>query len=373
MGIRGILLGVVAGAVLLASPVYAEKDVKAELAAKKAEQAETAKKSKQIAAEVSGLKDKLVGTSLNLRLTEKSLSSAETRLEELQARKKAYLDNLYKDEEAIGGLVTAARKYNGLSTSQLLLQSTPVDAARAALIMKSMLPDLQEQASYFRSQLAEVAQIERDITGQMEVKAEELNKLNGQKKELAVLLEERNSLYKQTEKDRKTQEAAVQKLAKEAKNIEELVAKIQPKATKTSKTAASNYKLPSSIILPVSGKITTGFGETDGLGAKSEGVTFEARSESAVVTPLPGTVKFAGPFQKYKQILIIEHAGGYHSLIAGLGRIDTVVGAALDAGEPVGTVEKASSEANIYYELRHNGEPINPQKLTVAQKRQEKS
>ena len=88
------------------------------------------------------------------------------------------------------------------------------------------------------------------------------------------------------------------------------------------------------------------------------------------MTPLAGTVKFAGTFQKYKQILIVEHEGGYHSLIAGLGRIDTVVGATLFAGEPVGIAETAGTEARIYYELRQDGEPVNPRKLLVAQKKQ---
>ncbi|MEZ0226592.1 MAG: peptidoglycan DD-metalloendopeptidase family protein, partial [Alphaproteobacteria bacterium] len=75
-------------------------------------------------------------------------------------------------------------------------------------------------------------------------------------------------------------------------------------------------------------------------------------------------------FQKYRQILIVEHAGGYHSLIAGLGRIDTVVGATLAAGEPVGIAEKSDDGARIYYELRQNGAPVNPRKLLVAQKKQ---
>jgi septal ring factor EnvC (AmiA/AmiB activator) len=127
------------------------------------------------------------------------------------------------------------------------------------------------------------------------------------------------------------------------------------------------------MLLPVQGRIRVGFGETDELGGRSKGVTFIVRSGATVVTPLAGKVKFAGPFQKYKQILIIEHRGGYHSLIAGLGRIDTVVGASLDAGEPVGSADNSSSESRVYYELRQNGEPVNPQKLLAEQHKQDRS
>jgi septal ring factor EnvC (AmiA/AmiB activator) len=58
--------------------------------------------------------------------------------------------------------------------------------------------------------------------------------------------------------------------------------------------------------------------------------------------------------------LIIEHGDGYHSLLAGLERIDGVVGQWLVAGEPVGIMPSGDREAALYLELRHNGQPINP-------------
>src|SRR3546814_6464457 len=58
----------------------------------------------------------------------------------------------------------------------------------------------------------------------------------------------------------------------------------------------------------------------------------------SVVAPLDGTVRFAGEFRGYGRILILEHAGGYHSMISGLGRIDARVGQHVLAGEPLGGV-----------------------------------
>ena len=144
--------------------------------------------------------------------------------------------------------------------------------------------------------------------------------------------------------------------------------KIKPKSK-----SVAELDLPANVTLPVSGTVRTAFGDKDDYGSKSQGITFNAPAGATVVTPLAGTVKFAGSFQKYKQILIVEHAGGYHSLIAGLGRIDTVVGATLAAGEPVGIAEKTEDGARIYYELRQDGEPVNPRKLLTARKKQAKS
>jgi len=59
--------------------------------------------------------------------------------------------------------------------------------------------------------------------------------------------------------------------------------------------------------------------------------------------------------------LIIEHGGRYHTLLAGLDRIDAVVGQWLLAGEPVGTLGSAQNEnPELYFELRRAGQPINP-------------
>ncbi len=79
-----------------------------------------------------------------------------------------------------------------------------------------------------------------------------------------------------------------------------------------------------------------------------------------MVAPYDGRVLFAGPFRGYGQILIIEHDDGYHSLLAGLDRLDVSVGQWLVTGEPVGTMPKGEDKPRLYLELRHDGQPINP-------------
>jgi len=72
-------------------------------------------------------------------------------------------------------------------------------------------------------------------------------------------------------------------------------------------------------------------------------------------------VMFRGPFRGYGEILIIEHGGGYHTLLAGLARTDVALGQWLLAGEPVGIMGPASNGSpELYFELRHDGQPIDP-------------
>ncbi|MGQ9366889.1 murein hydrolase activator EnvC family protein [Azospirillum sp. ST 5-10] len=114
---------------------------------------------------------------------------------------------------------------------------------------------------------------------------------------------------------------------------------------------------------PAGGRVVTRYGQADRYGAPSRGLTIQARAGAPVVAPSAGTVVFAGTFRSYGQILIVEHGNGYHSLIAGLGRIDTAVGKKVAAGEPIGlTPGAADGSPELYYELRRHGQPINPQR-----------
>ena len=115
--------------------------------------------------------------------------------------------------------------------------------------------------------------------------------------------------------------------------------------------------------LPVAGQVTTRYGEADKFGVTSRGLTVTSRPGAQVVAPSAGSVMFAGPFRGYGLILIVEHPNGYHSLIAGLGRIDTKVGQRVLAGEPLGVMgTPPDGNPDLYFELRRNGQPINPQR-----------
>ncbi len=365
-----LIMMAVAGGAARADKITA---IQQNLAGKKAAHAALAKKASFLNSEVASLENRLVTVSRDLRASEESLSDTDQRLKALQEKKIVYLDRLYQDQQTIGGLVSAMRKYAQTSTPSMLVQSKPIDAARAAMVMKLMLPSLHEKSADLHAQLAEIATIEENIAGQLQAQIAQNQQLNKKQAALGVLLQDRKKIYQSTESERLEQKQQVAVLTKESRNIEELMEKLKVKDKQHSdKIKLSRTVLPADIRLPVHGKLQTGFGEQDALGAESRGLTFVTRPEAQVVVPLAGKVKFAGAFQNYKQILIVEHQGGYHSLVAGLGRIDTVVGASLAAGEPVGAAA-ASGSPQIYYELRQNGKPVNPQKLLLAQRKQEKS
>lgn len=116
-----------------------------------------------------------------------------------------------------------------------------------------------------------------------------------------------------------------------------------------------------SLTLPARGRLVVRYGQARGADGASRGIVMAARPGARVVAPYDGKVVYAGTFRSYGQILIIEHGERYHTLLAGLERIDAVVGQWLLAGEPVGVLgAPRDGQPELYFELRHAGQPVNP-------------
>lgn len=108
--------------------------------------------------------------------------------------------------------------------------------------------------------------------------------------------------------------------------------------------------------LPVVGRIVAGLGEVNDSGVRSRGITIAARPGGQVVAPAPGRVSFAGDYRGYGKILIIDHGGGWTSLVTGLIGLSVGVGDTLDAGTPIGRA--GSDDSRITVELRRAGRPV---------------
>ena len=78
--------------------------------------------------------------------------------------------------------------------------------------------------------------------------------------------------------------------------------------------------------LPATGRIVGRYGEKTAGGLSRKGVTIKTPNRAQIVATFDGTVANAGKFRGYGLLLIIEHSEGYHSLLAGMSRIDVEQG-----------------------------------------------
>ncbi|WNG34561.1 peptidoglycan DD-metalloendopeptidase family protein [Archangium violaceum] len=130
----------------------------------------------------------------------------------------------------------------------------------------------------------------------------------------------------------------------------------------TSGFGALKGKLP----FPAPGVIEVGFGRVVNPRFNTvtvqKGVDIRAAAGTPVKAVAEGTVAYAGWMRGYGNLLILDHGGGYHTLVAHLSSVAHQVGAHVAAGDVVGEVGDTGSlkGAYLYFEIRRAGQALDP-------------
>ena len=112
--------------------------------------------------------------------------------------------------------------------------------------------------------------------------------------------------------------------------------------------------------LPVGAPLLDGLGSVDRSGIVSRGLSFATGRGAEVTVPADGTIAFAAPFRGNDGVVIIDHGGGWTSLLLGVAS-DRPRGTKVRRGEPLGR-----ALGTIGVELRRNGRPISPALIAAS-------
>lgn len=351
--------------------------------------AELTRKSRTLAAELAELRQRAIGAARATQDSESLLTRLERKLRQTQDDLRQQEEALAKRRQQIGGTLIALERLSRNPPRALLLSpNKPMEVVRQAMLLRTSLPIIQDRAETLREGVAELAATRDDIDRQLEELKGASDLYTDQRGMLDGLIDRKADLLQETETERKRTAQRLKRLTREAETIKELFARLEAErpapppaapeesgraetpAQKEQQTAALTAPRPNAlrrfpvhgpITLPVRGELGRQYGENTPYGNTAKGITIETRAAARVVAPYDGKVVFAGPFRGYGQILIIEHDGGYHTLLSGMERVDTRVGQWLLAGEPVGVMAKSGGgNPRLYFELRREGQPINP-------------
>lgn len=114
--------------------------------------------------------------------------------------------------------------------------------------------------------------------------------------------------------------------------------------------------------LPVAGRVVAGLGEISDAGVRSRGLTIAPAAGALVVAPAAGRIVFARAFRGYGQVVIIDHGGGWTSLVARLGSIAVATGDRVSQGTPIGRATNDDAP-RITVELRRRDRAIDMTRL----------
>ncbi len=324
-------------------------------------------KAQGVKKEIADVQRKMVAAAESIQEQEESLDKLEDKLGELEAQQELMKNRLEVRRAQRTRVLAALQSLAFKPTEALIAQPLPPqDTLRSALLLREAVPRLEYSTEGLRKDLTKIASLTTAIRAQYAQIKTLAKRLNEKRRGMNALIQKKSQLQTAFASESSRAKAKAENLAKQADNLKDLLAKLEAESKRRVKNTPKS-EIPTGSFMaargripyPVKGSVIKKFGDPTESGATSKGVVVRTRAGAQVISPYDGTVLFAGPFRGYGQLIIIEHGDGYHTLLAGMGRLDTSVGQTLLAGEPVG-IMVAQSKPTLYIELRKNGQPINP-------------
>lgn len=331
--------------------------------------------------EITTLRHRSVRVAARAQKLEAEITALEQRTEELRTEEIGKSASLRRRRGQIAAMIAALQRIARHPPAALIaLPTAPIDTLRSAMLLRAAVPELESQAIALRQELGALAGVRRRMSETRKNLARATVGLDAERDRLEVLLEGKARLADRRQTESREARERLARLAAEARDLQDLLDRLAALRRLVPPTPEPPPPAPLAMIvprpppappragpgpggawLPVIGRIIRGFGQKDDLGNASKGITIEARRAAQVIAPQSGTVVFAGPFRGLGQLLIIEHGRGYHTLLAGLARIDAKVGENVLTGEPVGVLAVSQQDRPaLYVELRRQGRPVNP-------------
>lgn len=198
----------------------------------------------------------------------------------------------------------------------------------------------------------EVASLEA-ARAELEALEEELE---ARSEELRAEVERQRTLLARVEAEIAELEGTLAALEKEEDGIRSLIAA----------RSSSGGRAPGQLVRPVPGVIESGFGPRFhpilGYSRMHNGLDMHCGSGDAIVAAEAGTVILAGTKGGFGKTIMIDHGGGMVTLYAHQSGYAVSTGDSVGAGQVVGYCGSTglSTGPHLHFEVRINGDPVNP-------------
>lgn len=372
----------------------ASNDAERRLASAQAQSAAALARSRTLEARATASRDnhekaRLAAAAMTAQIqaAEADIGAAQARLAIVQRAQAMQAARLADEQQPVvqltGMLQLLARKP---AVSVLAQPGTIDDLVHARAILGASLPEIERRTAGLRAEMAKSRALKAEAELALKTLSSARERLAGQRSALARLEQSQRIQARALASSADLESTRAAALGEKARDIVELMESLRADAEVRADLAALDGPLlrpavpeqgggpgfaslvrtatgagdtppakPLSYRLPVIGEVVAGLGEISPSGVRSRGLTIAAQSGAQVAAPAAGRIAFAGPYRGFGTILIIEHPGGWTSLITNMISTNVRVGDEIVSGAPIGRAGPDRPEITI--ELRKNGVP----------------
>ena len=290
------------------------------------------------------------------------LAAQETALAELGRRRTLLQEQLAREQRPAAALL-AGLAQSGRQPALLLLAGGGAERqVRLAALVRHVRPEIDRRTEALRGRYQALAalagkqeQLRRELGLQRQAAAEartrfaelERRALSRAGERSAEALAASDLSLAESEQLRRARGDTASRRA--AALLAAELAKLPPAAPRPAPPSDPVATPPLDWSVPASGPITAGMGELLPNGIRSRGLVIASAPGTQVAAPAAGRVVFAGPFRARRGVVILDHGGGWMTLLSDV-RASVRVGEQVQRGQAIGrTLGPLSAE------LFHNG------------------
>lgn len=325
-------------------------------------------------------RDRIALGALGLRIQAAEAQSAEiqSRIAILQALERQQRARLSAQQRPVANLMAALQLLTRRPPISLFAQPGATrDMVHTRAMIEAVLPQIRRRTAAVRQELARSRAIAAAQARAREALAASTQRLAQRRQDLARSEAQQRVRAADLASGAGLEGDRARALGAQAGDMRELLGQIEQSASRRDRLAAlagpvprpgtvaaggmpvataARAAGPPPYRLPVIGDVVRGLGDVDATGARARGVTIAAAGGAQVVAPAAGRIVYAGNFRSFGRIVIIDHGGGWTSLITNMIAVSGTVGETVAQGAPIGRA--GPGRPRITVELRRAGQPV---------------
>jgi len=336
----------------------------------------------------------------HLRETETRAADTLSRIETLEAHRRALQAELGRDAASLAPMLPLIERLS-LYPSETLLASParPADALTGLMILRGLGAQLEARAEAIRTRQFELARLTAALEAQNDTLAALKQEQAARGRQVGAEAERAAAIQSASQDAADTASRQAAASASRAASLQDAVSRIEAlqaaaaaqfqreaaaadharkpavaraarlDAASVSANAGPGLTPGTSAGAPVAGRQVQLWGASTDAGPAT-GITYAPPAMALVTAPCDGRIDFAGPFRSYGQMLILDCGHSYRFVLAGLERLDVAVGQKLARGVAIGRMPDwnpsgsgsghPAGHPSLYVQLRHGSEAIDP-------------
>lgn len=313
--------------------------------------------------ELRELETKVQQASQTLRQTELRIAQVEGHIYELESEQERLQGEVTTQANLLADQIESAYRNGDEGFLKMLLnQQSPAKFERMLAYYEFLNDARLAELEKLHTLEIQLEQVKAEVEQQRQTLARTFEQQRQQRETLAKQRQEQQQLVARLQREQQSDEANLAAMLRNEKELNDLLAALQQVLAQQGIQLDGLAKLRGQLTWPVNGTMRHTFGQQRSGQIRWRGVVMNTELEAPVRAIADGRVIYSDWLRGFGMVVVIDHGEHYMSLYGYNQALLKNVGEPVRSGEVIALAGQSGGqrEASLYFEIRHEGNPINP-------------